>query len=180
MIDTQNTSSNTETHKYPGIKYTVFEVNKAWQSIIDDFKNFEPLLGAMLDETLPTHTDFNKDPYPITIEFPAHKGVAFEFLSSPSNKLSVSKLAEYLQTILDKSIRLELSVKNDPEAVQKRRLETSRQKSHDYYFILDKEKNTLISRIEELFETEFKFSRPIQVEINNQPKDPTDEYAEDA
>lgn len=134
----------------------------------------------MLDETLPQKTDYEKDPYPLTLQFPAHKKMAFEFLTNTKNKHSTSKVAEYLQIVLDKSIRLEFILKDDPQALQKRRQETSRQRSPDYYFILDKEKTPLLNRMEELFETEFKFTRPIQVEDNDPTKDMTDEYAEDA
>lgn len=134
----------------------------------------------MLDETLPQKTDIHQDPYQLTIEFPGQKKVGFDFLTHVRNKDKVAQVAEYFQIILNKSIRLELKLKEDLDANKKRREQTSRQSSPDYYYILDKEKNPLIEQMEELFQTEFQFSRPIQVETDTLTKETPDEYAEDA
>jgi len=130
-------------------RYTVYELEKHWGAVIEDYNTIDAMMGGYLRLASIRVGEYTQSPFPVTVVFPASLSHFFD-----SRKDSfVQSLQEYLEIVLQRTIDLEIKFDDSNKSEELRRIERQ-SLGVEQIFQEDVKREPVLKKLVELFEAE--------------------------
>lgn len=130
-------------------RYTVYELEKHWGAVIEDYNTIDAMMGGYLRLASVQVGEYTQSPFPVTVVFPASLSHFFD-----SRKDSfLQSLQEYLEIVLQRTIDLEIRFDDSNKSEEMRRIERQ-SLGVEQIFQEDVKREPVLKKLVEIFEAE--------------------------